>query len=86
MTYAPNKAGLRSILRSDRMREALVPIAGRVAGRARGFAPVASGRYRDSIRVVPDLHKTRWVVHVGAHVPYALDVEARHATLRKSLG
>lgn len=86
MTYIPNKAGLRSILRSDRMREVLVPIAERIAGRARDVAPVVSGRYVGSIRVVPDLHKTRWVVHVGAHVPYALDVEARHATLRKSLG
>lgn len=54
--------------RLDRAEDA---VAGRIVERARGFAPVDTGRYRDSIRADRDADGA----YVVADVPYAGAVE-----------
>lgn len=84
--YRPNIGSLDSILKSDAVADVVRDVAEKIAERARAAAPVDSGSYRDSIRVVMDQHPTRVVAHVAATVPYAARLEARSAPLRRSLG
>lgn len=58
----------------------------KVASAASASAPVESGDYKASIRAELDVHPSRAAVHVGAHVDYGMEVEARHGTLARSLG
>lgn len=76
--------GMRDLLASPEVREALTQKAEAVADTARASAPVASGAYRDSIRVEQDT-TDRAAVRVIADVPHALIVEANTGTLARAL-
>ena len=52
--------------------------------RAQESAPVVSGDYRDSLHI-ETLHTDRLVKRVVADVDYALEVEANHGTLARSI-
>jgi hypothetical protein len=65
-----NGAGVRELLHSEGVRRMLRARAERAAAAARASAPVASGAYRDSIRV-EDATTDRAVGRVVADVPYA---------------
>lgn len=80
-----NGRGVRRVLISDDMYDALEPIAQRMAATARSVAPVDSGTYQDSITVERDL-TDRAVYRVVAQTNYALKVEAKHGTLGSALG
>lgn len=84
--YRANHAGVRELLRSQPIAEIVEAAAEKIADRARTLAPVRSGDYRDSIRVVSDVHASRVASHVGPHVSYGLVVEARSHVMRRSLG
>lgn len=57
----------------------------RVLQQAQGAAPVASGAYRDSLRVETVSHPSRTVVRVISDVKHAMTVEAAHGTLARAL-
>lgn len=59
--------------------------ADRIAAAQRSGAPVDSGDYRESVKVVREQHGDRPVFRVGPTVPYGLRVEATHGTVAKSL-
>lgn len=61
-------------------------LAGEIAQRARASAPVDTGAYRDSIRVVDDPTGERARSRVVASVPYATLVESRTGNLRRAAG
>ena len=84
--YVRNDAGVREILRSEKVAAVVKDAADVIADRARGLAPVQSGAYRDSITVTEATHPTRVVAHVGPLVDYGLVVETRQHVLRRSLG
>jgi hypothetical protein len=84
--YVPKRGSLTPILKGDQMREALVAAAQPILDRAKSGAPVDTGALRESMKAVPDLHDTRWAVHVGTHVPYGGILEARRHMLRRALG
>jgi hypothetical protein len=79
-----NGAGVRELLHSEGVRRMLRARAERAAAAARASAPVASGAYRDSIRV-EDATTDRAVGRVVADVPYALVVESKTGNLARSL-
>lgn len=80
-----NRAGVRTLLRSEEVRALLTPHAEQTAARARASAPVDTGAYRASIHVE---HATtdRAVERVVADAPHALLVEARTGNLARALG
>ena len=80
-----NSAGMRALLKDPGVRADLVARGERVAAAARASAPVESGAYRASIGVTVDDHPSRVAVHVGASVPYGMEVEADHGTLSRAL-
>lgn len=80
-----NHAGVQALLDGAQGVDSLVRgEAEKVAAAARSNAPVASGAYRDSIHL-EETHTDRLVVRVVADVPYAMNVEADHGTLARSL-
>lgn len=79
-----NSGGMAALLKSDEVRQALTPVADRVADAARAGAPVRTGAYRDSIHVESDT-TDRAVERVVADVSYARDVEARTGNLARAL-
>jgi hypothetical protein len=84
--YKPNHAGVAELLRSDKMAAVITDAADVIADRARSIAPVRTGRYRESIQVVSDLHPTRAAAHVGPHIGYGLLVELKTHVMRRALG
>lgn len=80
-----NSRGIQSYLDGGGGVDALLEAqAQESAARARASAPVASGGYRDSIRVETD-HTDRMVKRVVADVPYAMVVEANTGNMARSL-
>jgi hypothetical protein len=86
LTYRPNHAGTRDILRSPEMGRIVADAAEVISERAKSIAPVRSGAYRESIKVVSDVHASRVASHIGPHVPYGLIVELHDHTMRRALG
>ena len=80
-----NPAGLRELYKSGGVRGELERRGGRVLAQAVATAPVDSGNYRASLRMVSEDHPSRAAVHVGASVDYAWVVEADHGTLARAL-
>lgn len=78
-----NHRGMEQMLKSEGVAREVHRRAEHIASNAKSFAPVASGDYRDSIDVVDDV-TDRAVSRVVVRVPYALDVEARHAPLGRA--
>ncbi len=84
-TVRLNHAEVQSYLDGGHGVEAMLEAeAETAASRARSSAPVASGAYRDSIRV-ETAHTDRMVKRVVADVPYAMVVEANTGNLARSL-
>ena len=80
-----DRAGMRALLNGRDVRGAVRREAEQVAQRARSIAPVESGDYRDSIRVVDDT-TDRAVARVVASDWKANVIEARDRTLGRALG
>lgn len=76
-----NGSGVRAALRAE---------AEKIAGRARGSAPVDSGEYRDSITVESDeWHRGNVQMaleRVVTTAPHGLIVEARTGNLKRAIG
>ncbi len=85
MPFRLNSAGMEALLKSDRVREVVRARAEDVLAAAKSSAPVESGGYRDSLRLVDD-ETDRAVVRVTATVPYARKVEARYGVLSRAMG
>lgn len=77
--------GMSDLVNERGIREHLMPIAERIADAARASAPVATGRYRDSIHVEAS-STDRSVVRVVADAPHAMLVESRTGNLSRALG
>jgi hypothetical protein len=58
---------------------------GRALSAASSSAPVASGAYRDSLRLETLQHGNRSVVRLSSDVSYAMFVEANTGTLARAL-
>jgi hypothetical protein len=79
-----NHAGMSGLLKSAQVRALLRDKAEAVASRAKSSAPVASGEYRDSIKV-ESATTDRAVERVVATAPHALIVEAKTGNLARAL-
>lgn len=77
--------GMRDLLKDDGVRDYLTALAQQVLDAAESAAPVATGDYRDSLQII-QATTDRAAVAVGATVPYAMAVEARHGVLSRALG
>lgn len=80
-----NSPGMHTMLNSAGMAAAMRARAERAAAAARQSAPRVTGAYAASINV-RGATTDRAVARVHADVPYAVDVEASHGTLNRSLG
>lgn len=80
-----NSAGMEELLKSSDVESFLEGRGEAVLNAAQSAAPVASGEYRDSLRVWTEDHPTRVVVRVGSDAPHAWVVEANTGTLARAL-
>lgn len=78
-------AGMRELLNSAGVRAYLTTLAGPVLARAQAGAPIDTGRYRSSLRIIQD-STDRAVVRVGSNDPDAMIIEARTGNLARSVG
>lgn len=78
-------AGMRDLLNSAGVRAYLTTLAGPVLARAQAGAPIDTGRYRASLRIIQD-STDRAVVRVGSNDPDAMIIEARTGNLARSIG
>jgi len=92
-----NHAEWARLLESDQVRDTLRQVADGVADRARETAGVATGEYRDSIKVDDTTAAALgWRFRRGgngraseavvAHAPHSLAVESRTGNLKRALG
>lgn len=79
-----NDRQVRRVLTSNAVEAALDDAAQRILADAKDRAPVESGAYRDSLKIVHDV-TDRSVVRIIADIDYGLAVEAKHATLGVAL-
>lgn len=77
--------GMRDLLNSAGVRAYLTTLAGPVLARAQAGAPIDTGRYRASLRIIQDT-TDRAVVRVGSSDPDAMIIEARTGNLARSVG
>lgn len=75
---------IRALLQSQAVRDELRRRAEPVLSAAQVSAPVASGRYRDSLHLVDDT-TDRAVVRVVSDAPHAMVVESRTGNLARAL-
>lgn len=67
-----------------KVKSAVTVAAERIAHTARGTAPVLTGEYRNSIKVVTPPRQSRFVAHVRADASHALVVEAQSQVLQRA--
>jgi hypothetical protein len=79
-----NGGGVRALLKSSEVRNYLTTKGERALAAAQASAPVATGRYRDSLHLNQGT-TDRAAVRVTTDVPYAMAVEAKHGVLARSL-
>lgn len=79
-----SSAGVRELELSRAIEDLLVPRVTRSLGKATSTAPVVSGAYRASLRVVVE-RSDRVRVRLISTVPYAMKVEAKYGTLATAL-
>lgn len=77
--------GMRDLLNDPGVRGMLTSLAGPVLARAQAGAPVESGEYRASLRII-QATTDRAVVRVGSDDDKALVIEARTGNLARSVG
>jgi hypothetical protein len=75
---------MQELLNSDVARAALQGPAQTVLAHAKATAPVDSGAYRDSLRIVED-HTDRIVLRVGSSLDYANVIQANTGHLARSI-
>lgn len=80
-----NSRDFERFLKSDDVRPSLREVAEGWASTARRTAPVDTGEYRDSIKVVEDT-TDRAVARVVTTAPHGLIVEARTGNLKRAMG
>jgi hypothetical protein len=84
-TVRLNHSEIQSYLDGDHGVEAMLEeSAQRALSAAQGSAPVASGAYRDSLRIETD-HTDRMVKRVVSDVDYAMVVEANTGNLARAI-
>lgn len=81
----PNLSGIRELMRSDTVRDALTPRADRVLAAAESGAPVDTGAYQASLRTEDVTTEAGAGVRITADVPYAVFVEADTGNLSRAL-
>ena len=79
-----NHPGMAALLRDDGVRAMLRTHAEAVLSAAVAGAPVQTGAYRDSLRII-DTTTDRAAVMVGSSVAYAREVEAATGNLARAL-
>jgi len=79
-----HSAGVAELLKDPGVRAELTRRAEQVAAQARSTAPVVTGTYRGSIRVLEDT-TDRAAVRVGATAPHGYFVESRTGNLARAL-
>jgi hypothetical protein len=81
--------GMADLLNDRGVTDAVRKEADKVLDAAKSIAPVFSGDYRGSLRVIPfmsTVYRTpRTVCAVGSDAPHALAVEAKHGVLQRAL-
>lgn len=85
-SFRPNRAGWRTLMRSQGVQGATDSAAERRAAVARDIAPVKTGRYRASVHAEPDPTANGARSLVVADVDYAIFVEARDNVLGRAIG
>lgn len=78
-------SGMRALLNDSAVRAHLTRLAGPVLARAQAGAPIETGRYRSSLRIM-QATTDRAVVRVGSDDPDAMIIEARTGNLARSIG
>lgn len=76
--------GMGAVLKSDEMRPPLRAVAERWAETARSTAPVDTGEYRDSIKVI-SATTDRAVERVITTAPHGLLVETKTGNLKRAM-
>lgn len=79
-----NHAGIAQILKSDKVRDMLMPRAERVLAAAKTNAPVVTGTYKRSLHIEVVERPSRVVVQVVADAAHAHLVEAEHGVLSRA--
>ena len=79
-----NSAGVKALLKSSEVRADLTDRAERVLSAAPSSAPVASGEYRDGLRLIQDT-TDRAVVRVSGGTDHDWIVEANTGNLARAL-
>lgn len=77
--------GMSDLLNDPAVRGMLTTLAGPVLARAQAGAPVDTGEYRASLRII-QATTDRAVVRVGSDDDKALVIEARTGNLARSIG
>lgn len=77
--------GMRDLLNDPGVRGALTTLAGPVLGRAQAGAPVDTGEYRASLRII-QATTDRAVVRVGSDDDKAMVIESRTGNLARAVG
>lgn len=77
--------GMRELLNDPGVRGMLTTEASSVLARAKATAPVDTGEYLASLRIIQDT-TDRAVVRVGSSDPKAMVVEARTGNLARAVG
>lgn len=77
--------GMHDLLNDPAVRGMLTTLAGPMLARAQAGAPVESGEYRASLRII-QATTDRAVVRVGSDDDKALVIEARTGNLARSVG
>jgi len=85
-TYTANLDQVTDLLKGPKARKVITNAGELIAARARTMAPVQTGAYRASIRVVIDEHPSRIAAHIGPHIWYGNIVEAHAHVMRRALG
>jgi len=77
--------GMVDLLHDNGVRGLLTTLAGDVLARAQAGAPVDTGEYRASLRIIQDT-TDRAVVRVGSNDDKAMVIEARTGNLARAVG
>lgn len=80
-----NSAGMRELLNEGEIRGLLTSLAGVVLSRAQAGAPVDTGEYRASLRIIQDT-TDRVAVRVGSTDDKAMVIESRTGNLARAIG
>lgn len=80
-----NRSGMGDLLNDDGVVGDLETRMGRALAQAVTNAPVATGEYRDSLRVETVRHPSRTVVRLVSDSDHAMGVEAATGNLARSL-